>query len=365
MGTSAAGSEPSSAGNNYNLARSVSKKQQKAQKTSMFYRELTDALHSKVADFMVGVEDLDDSEDVKTEISKLIDELSHRMQEETHDRKATQDRLEARCEKLEQYVTDMFGKIDTMENARGAAEENARVRLIAHRDDVEQQMNQAMQEHHARMLREMGRQIELAGRRFEEMAASLQQNVEKVMSSPKIDKMQEQLEACEQHCSTLDGHCIDSLQRCQQLQDRLDNVDSRFNEEVGGLINEHGGVRHELRKLGDMNNAIERHRDGVQECLDNMDHKHERLCTAVKELAKNAANELQSTRDELDQVWSVMWNVKKAWGDRDRLRNMRSPRRSARGHGEEPTSPGGSANAGASIIPVGFGSPRQPFLAGA
>merc|ERR1719507_2348588 len=99
MAPSRAGSDQGSIGTpalgDYNLARTASRKQLKAQKTSMFYRELTDALHSKVSDFMVGVDELDDSEDVKTEISKLIDELSHRMQEETHDRKATQDRLEA------------------------------------------------------------------------------------------------------------------------------------------------------------------------------------------------------------------------------------------------------------------------------
>mmetsp|Transcript_45452 Transcript_45452/g.89961 ORF Transcript_45452/g.89961 Transcript_45452/m.89961 type:complete len:379 (+) Transcript_45452:68-1204(+) len=366
MSTSLAGSDQGSVGTpgyGNNLTRTTSRKQQKAQKTSMFYRELTDALHSKVADFMVGVDELDDSEDVKHEITKLIDELGQQVQEECNERRSAQGCLEARCDKLEQHVAAMFGKFDSIETAHGKAEDEARNRHTAFRDDVQRQINQAMQEHHCRILREMERQIDLASRRFEETAASLEQLGEHVMGGgPKVEKMQEQLRACEQHCSVLDGHCVDSLQRCHQLQDRFDVLDGRYNEEVGALMNERGAIRNELRRLSSRGDTMEQHRDAVQECFDTMDQKHARLAGALGELAKNATGELQATRDEMDQICNVIWAVSKAWGAR--LRNSRSPRRSARSHGEEPTSPGAAAG-NVPMIPLGHGSPRQPFLAGA
>jgi len=338
----------------YNLARAASRKQLKAHKTSTFYRELTDALHSKVSDFMVGVDELDDSEDVKHEISKHIDGLSHKMQEESNERQSSQVRIEARFEKLENHMTAIFGKVDHMEIARGQAEDDARNRDTALRNDVERQMNQALQEQHTQMLREMQRQIDHAGRHFEEMAVHLEQLAQQVMDGgPKVQTMQEQLQACEQRCATLDGHCIESLQQCQAHQDRFDALDGRFNDEVGALTNNYVAMRSELHRLSDRNDTMERHRDVVQECFDTMDQKQQRLSSAVKELAKNATGELQATRDELDQINSVIGYVSKAWGAERRLRNTRSPRRSARGQSEEPTSPG-AATGGVPRLSMGY-----------
>jgi len=358
MAPSLAGSDQGSVGapalGNYNLTGSASKKQQKAQKTSMFYRELTDALHSKVADFMVGVDELDDSEDIKHEISKLIDGLSHKIQEESDARQSDQVRIEARCEKLENHITAIVGNLDNIEIARVQAENEARNRHAALKDNVEREMNQALQEHHTQILREMQRQIDHAGRRFEEMAAHLEQLAHQAMDGgPKVQKMQEQLQACDQRCATLDGHCIESLQRCQTHQDRLHALDGRFDEEVGALMNHNGAMRSELNKLSDRNDTMERHRDVVQECFDTMEQKQQRLSSAVKELAKNATAELQATRDELDQINSVIGYVSKAWGAERRLRNARSPRRSARGQSEEPTSPG-AATGGVPRLSMGY-----------
>mmetsp|Transcript_37502 Transcript_37502/g.74417 ORF Transcript_37502/g.74417 Transcript_37502/m.74417 type:complete len:300 (+) Transcript_37502:68-967(+) len=250
------------------LARSTSKKAQKKEKTASFYREVTDAVNSKVANFMIGFEELDDEEE--SEIVKLrqsVEELRGnyrglRMELDVA-REAVQSYASV-VEALEGSLRDVAGKAEGMRNFKEEVDETHKQFVV----QLESSLNGALASLHGRIV--------ASDQGHAAFRDEVQQN---------FNRVQEELEG------SVSEALMVAKARLDQTNTRLDSCE-RHND-LTNISQEFGQYRE--------------HVDGV-----------------IHTLAQNMANELKYTRDDIEQVHGLMLIVQQAWGMKTKaLRNKR------------------------------------------
>jgi len=113
------------------LQRGKSKKEIKTEKTTKFYKDLTNALHDKVADFMVGVsaeEDDDELDTLKRDLTSTLNALQEALMTEVQQREQGERVMQEQCERLTQNrlseLQNIVGKVNEhvqyLENSFGS-----------------------------------------------------------------------------------------------------------------------------------------------------------------------------------------------------------------------------------------------------
>jgi len=100
----------------FTLERGKSKKDIKTEKTTKFYKDLTNALHNKVADFMVGVsteDDEDELDELKRDLTSTIAALREALMSEVQQREQREKIMQEQFERLTQdRLNEIVGKVN-------------------------------------------------------------------------------------------------------------------------------------------------------------------------------------------------------------------------------------------------------------
>jgi len=163
------------------------------------------------------------------------------------------------------------------------------------------------------------------------------------------DAMLSKLQACERQCSKLEEHCTDLVQRVANIELGFQSVDKRGSFPVDTDLSVQ--VRELTDVVGTEAQVRARHDQSVQECFKELERRfclqdEKTKCTedqlqelmsfkeshsqdaeelknlkdcfegALYEVTRNTASELKSTRDEIDQVFSVLTAVQQSWAAR-------------------------------------------------
>eukprot|EP00419_Tripos_fusus_P087069 CAMPEP_0172869090 /NCGR_PEP_ID=MMETSP1075-20121228/88030_1 /TAXON_ID=2916 /ORGANISM="Ceratium fusus, Strain PA161109" /LENGTH=487 /DNA_ID=CAMNT_0013718899 /DNA_START=50 /DNA_END=1513 /DNA_ORIENTATION=+ len=279
----------------YSLQRGKSKKEIKTEKTTKFYKDLTNALHNKVADFMVGVstEDDDDEQleelrrDLNTTIKALQEALLTEVQQRERTEKAMREqfeRQEARFDALR--VTQ--DRLSEMQSVVGKV--NERIQYLENG---------------------FGSNVEKLSRDVEVLKSSnLVANVEKLNSA---DRMQAaKIQELERHCSDLVDHVHHIMEGHGQLENKLDSSFRNYSAEMDKKHSQHtakhaehienlSNVQRDLTRIGaeveDRHaNLVKTLEESINEALSKT---HVMIVAANKEGA-DTAKDLAALRAEVD-----------------------------------------------------------------
>jgi DNA repair exonuclease SbcCD ATPase subunit len=276
----------------YALQRGKSKKEIKAEKTTMFYRDLTDALHNKVADFMVGVSagdngDDDELDELKRDLTSTIRALQDALMSEVQQRERGEtvmqgqfERQAAKIQELERHCNDLADHVHHIMDGHGKLENKLEATLRNYSDELETKHGHqaAKHEEHAENLSNVHRDLTRIGAEVEDRHSNLVKSLE-VSINDALGKTHAMIVAANK----------EGADTASDLAALRSEVDKRCSI-MGDLIKQEAA-------------AGERFRTAAQDCFDRMDKRF-----------RSTASELQANRDGMDQICNSLCSVSKSWG---------------------------------------------------
>jgi len=211
-----------------------------------------------VADFMVGVSELDDDDDevmsLKTNLQRSMEELKSMLKEEAALRNNAEMRLEERCNHMDQSLvalTSVRERLDALE--RGLIEIEAIKRDVGFmiQDDQKGLAN----------LKTLAMEFERQSKAQQDHAAavvSLQDAVANLgnsadVTSMALGNMGKKIAACAGQCATVDDHCVQLVQKAAELERRMDTHGNNTGADVNAIRNSNESFKAEIQQRNDAN----------------------------------------------------------------------------------------------------------------
>jgi len=124
------------------------------------------------------------------------------------------------------------------------------------------------------------------------------------------------------HCDKLEEHTVSLMESTRALEKQVQDSGSNSSEDlqvVRAHVNDLHGMFDTYQSglkdlIADEARAREIHHGAVHDRFDALDGRHKELETLTQSLAQNMAQELKSSRDDIEHVHGVMLTVQQAWG---------------------------------------------------
>jgi len=245
------------------LEKTVSKKQMKTAKTSKFYKDLTDALHTKVADFMVGVSELDDDDEVltlKSDLQRSVEELNCMLKEEAALRSNAERRLEERCDHMDlslAALTSVRERLDGVERGLdGVQRELSNIEAIRRDLGFMKQEEEKVLAKFNTLAMEFDRQSK-AQQNHSASVESLQTAIMNLgnsadKTSREIANMGKKIVACEGQCANVNDHCVQLVEKATDLERKMDTHGKNFSADINTIRNSHESFKADIQDRNDV-----------------------------------------------------------------------------------------------------------------
>jgi uncharacterized protein YoxC len=218
----------------YALQRGKSKKEMKTEKTTKFYKDLTDALHSRVADFMVGVNTEDDEEDemeeLKKDLTTTIQALQEALMSEVQHREQGEAIMREQFERQEANINALRvaqDRLNEMQNFVGKVNEH--VEYLE--SSVVEKISRDVETIKIQELDRLNREVQSLQNSFESTVEKLSRDVEFVKSG-KIQELDRQ-------CNDLVNHVHHLMDGHGQLENKLEGTLRNYSNELDGKLGHH------------------------------------------------------------------------------------------------------------------------------
>jgi len=258
---------------------SASKRRQRNEKMSSFYRDLTDSLHNTVAEYMNDVEHLDDEQEqevieVKQALSELgrtqrdlrlleqrcmeatmrgLNEVKAMLQEEVHLRHSSERRLEERCDRIDRELAGTAARDRQGQPASHQVTESLR----SHTRRLEETNRMLQEEVHLRNVAE--KLLEERCDKLDLALAALQANTSQSVQQQRLDFLERSIrEMVEKLTAEIETVRQQGLGQLRDLPRKLQDVNHMLQEEMQVRTN---CERHLQERCDHMEEAIIAQRD--------------------------------------------------------------------------------------------------------